>query len=88
MNHNIREADVRRKPLIKAISDFLRRVMSDMALLSPEPDLRTQHFIVPKVEAKTLRPPSHLPSTSKEMEIPKQGYKDDDVTEVAQKEEE
>ena len=87
MRHKIREADIRRKTRTKAISDFLRRLMPERALPSPSPEteLSRKELIVPKVEAKTPRPTSTLPSTSN----PKRGY-DDDITEEvgAQTEEE
>ena len=73
MRHKIREADIRRKTRTKAISDFLRRVMPDRAppnfnrelpSPSPGPDLSGKQF---KVEAKTPRTPSPIPSTSPEI---------------------
>jgi len=49
---------------------------------SPEPEPAKQ-LIIPKLGAKThkTRPPKPLPSTSREMKTPKQGYDDDDATE-------
>jgi len=80
MRHKISEADMRRKTRMKAISDFIRRMMPDREIpasfTEPEPHLAIQ-LIVPKVEAKTPPPPP-LPLT------PRRRYKDDDVTEGVQ----
>jgi len=54
--------------------------MPDRELPSPEPEVAKQ-LIVPKVEAKMPRRGPRSPIPSAEMETPKQGYHDHDVTE-------
>ena len=86
MSHKIREADIRRKKRTKAISDFLRRVIPNRAppnfnrelpsSSSHKPELSETQL---KVEAKTPRIPSQIPSNSLEIVY-------DDVTEGGQTE--
>ena len=60
MRHKVLEADIRRNTRTKAISDFLRRVMSDRVMpfsSSPEPHLSEKQL---KVEAKSPPPPPFL----------------------------
>ena len=73
MSHKFRDTDISPKTRTKAISDFLRRVMLDRAppnfkleLTSPflEPELSEKQL---KVEAKTQRTPSPIPSASPEI---------------------
>ena len=81
MRHKFREADIRRKTRTKAISDFLRRVMTDRKLpSSTEIELSEKLLIVPKVGSKKQRREFPSPLTSTEMVTHKQGYDGDDDT--------
>jgi len=56
MCYKMREADIRRKTRTKATSNFLRRVMPDRELSTPNEPGVPKELIVPKVEVKTPAP--------------------------------